>query len=117
MLDAAIDTVQSCGGKPIIHSDRGAHYRWPGWFDRMHSAKLIRSMSRKRCSPDNAACEGFLGCLKNETFYLGDCRSTAIEVFIRAVHQYILWYNEGRIKMSLGSRSPIEFRESLGLIN
>jgi hypothetical protein len=44
-------------------------------------------------------------------------KSTTIEVFIRAVHEYILWYNEKRIKISLGSLSPIEYRESLGLIN
>ncbi|WP_370880732.1 IS3 family transposase [Variovorax paradoxus] len=25
------------------------------------------------------------------------------------------WYNEKRIKLSLGSLSPIEYRESLGL--
>jgi len=117
MLDAAIDTVQSYDSKPIIHSDRGAHYRWPGWLDRMHSAKLTRSMSRKGCSPDNAACEGFFGRLKNEMFYPRDWKSTTIEVFIRAVHEYILWYNEKRIKISLGSLSPIEYRESLGLIN
>lgn len=117
MLDAAIDTVQSCDSKPIIHSDRGAHYRWPGWLDRMHSAKLTRSMSRKGCSPDNAACEGFFGRLKNEMFYPRDWKSTTIEAFIRALHEYILWYNEKRIKISLGSLSPIEYRESLGLIN
>ena len=109
--------MQSCDSKPIIHSDRGAHYRWPGWLDRMHSAKLTRSMSRKGCSPDNAACEGFFGRLKNEMFYPRDWKSTTIEVFTRAVHEYILWYNEKRIKLSLGSRSPIEYRESLGLIN
>jgi putative transposase len=28
--------------------------------------QLVRSMSRKACSPDNAACEGFFGRLKNE---------------------------------------------------
>jgi len=117
MLDAAIDTVQSCDSKPIIHSDRGAHYRWPSWLARMHSANLTRSMSRKGCSPDNSACEGFFGRLKNEMFYPRDWTSTTIEVFIRAVHEYILWYNEKRIKISLGSLSPIEYRESLGLIN
>jgi transposase InsO family protein len=26
-------------------------------------------MSRKACSPDNAACEGFFGRLKTELFY------------------------------------------------
>jgi transposase InsO family protein len=28
-------------------------------------------MSRKACSPDNAACEGFFGRMKNELFYAG----------------------------------------------
>lgn len=37
----------------------------------MRSAKLIHSMSRKGCSPDNAACESFLGRLKAELFSQG----------------------------------------------
>lgn len=74
-------------------------------------------MSRKGCSPDNAACEGFFGRLKNEMFYPQDWQSITIEQFIKAVHDYIVWYNEKRIKISLGSLSPIEYRESLGLIN
>ncbi|MES2282340.1 MAG: IS3 family transposase, partial [Pseudomonadota bacterium] len=117
MLDAAIDTVGPSDNKPVIHSDRGAHYRWPGWLTRIHNAKLTRSMSRKGCSPDNAACEGFFGRLKNEMFYPRDWQSITIEQFIKAVHDYIVWYNEKRIKISLGSLSPIEYRESLGLIN
>ena len=28
-----------------------------------------RSMSKKGCSPDNSACEGFFGRMKNEMFY------------------------------------------------
>jgi putative transposase len=47
MLEASIDTVQSSGSKPIIHSASGAHFRWPGWLDRVHSAKLTRSTSGK----------------------------------------------------------------------
>ena len=34
MLDDAAKLL-SIGEKPIIHSDRGVHYRWPGWIDRM----------------------------------------------------------------------------------
>lgn len=49
--------------KAIVHSDRGAHYRWPGWIERVENAKLTRSMSKKGCSPDNSACEGFFGGL------------------------------------------------------
>jgi transposase InsO family protein/transposase-like protein len=115
MLDAAVETVTDSPDRPIVHSDRGAHYRWPGWLSRVADAKLIRSMSRKGCSPDNAACEGFFGRLKTELFYPRDWRSTTIEQFIDALDSYIRWYNEKRIKISLGARSPIEYRESLGL--
>ena len=115
MLDAAIETVAGCEHRPIIHSDRGAHYRWPGWLSRIHNAKLIRSMSRKGCSPDNAACEGFFGRLKTELFYPRSWQATTIEQFIEVVDSYIRWYNEKRIKISLGSLSPLEYRESLRL--
>ena len=70
---------------------------------------------RKACSPDNAACEGFFGRLKNELFYPRDWKSVTLAQFIEAVDDYIRWYNEKRIKISLGSLSPIEYRESLGL--
>lgn len=63
MLDAAIDKLATSAERPVVHSDRGGHYRWPGWLSRIADAKLIRSMSRKGCSPDNAACEGFFGRL------------------------------------------------------
>lgn len=115
MLDAAIETVAGGNDRPIVHSDRGAHYRWPGWLSRIGDAKLIRSMSRKGCSPDNAACEGFFGRLKTELFYPRDWKTTTIEQFIEVLDSYIRWYNEKRIKISLGALSPIEYRESLGL--
>ncbi len=72
-------------------------------------------MSRKGCSPDNAACEGFFGRLKTELFYPRDWRTTTIDQFTGIVDSYIRWYNESRIKISLGSLSPVEYRESLGL--
>ena len=115
MLDEAINEVAKCAARPVVHSDRGAHYRWPGWLTRMRNANLIRSMSRKGCSPDNSACEGFFGRLKNELFYPGNWQATTIEEFIQIVDSYIHWYNEKRIKISLGSRSPLEYRQSLGL--
>ncbi|MEJ0051282.1 MAG: IS3 family transposase [Methylovirgula sp.] len=114
MLDAAIDTVAGGGERPIIHSDRGAHYHWPGWLTRVSDANLVRSMSRKGCSQDNAACEGFFGRLKTELFYPRDWNAITIDQFVKEVDAYIRWYNEKRIKISLGSLSPIEYRESLG---
>jgi len=72
-------------------------------------------MSRKACSPDNAACEGFFGRLKNELFHARDWLNTTIDKFTAALDTYICWYNEARIKISLGSRSPLEYRKSLGI--
>ena len=115
MLDAAVETVAASSDRPVVHSDRGGHYRWPGWLSRIADAKLVRSMSRKGCSPDNAACEGFFGRLKTELFYSRNWMSTTIDEFVAAVDSYIRWYNEGRIKISLGFRSPIEHRRNLGL--
>jgi transposase InsO family protein/transposase-like protein len=115
MLDAAIDTVIAGDDRPVVHSDRGGHYRWPGWLTRIADARLVRSMSRKACSPDNAACEGFFGRLKNELFYARDWLNTTVDEFLAALDAYIRWYNEARIKVSLGSRSPVEYRKSLGI--
>jgi len=38
-------------------------------------------------------------------------------LFIMKLDQYLRWYGEKRIKLSLGGMSPIDYRKSLGLIN
>jgi putative transposase len=59
-------------------------------------------MSKKGCSSDNSACEGFFGRLKVELF-CGRCRSGwSVDDFMGAVDRYIHRYNERRIKESLG---------------
>ena len=114
MLDEAILSLRE-DEKPIIHSDRGSHYRWPGWIERMEKAELTRSMSKKGCSPDNSACEGFFGRLKNEMFYGYSWTDVTIGQFIEELDKYIKWYAEKRIKLSLGGMSPLDYRRSLGL--
>ena len=115
MLDTGIATLQD-QEHPIIHSDRGAHYRWPGWIERMDQANLTRSMSKKGCSPDNSACEGFFGRLKIEMFYGRSWNNISIDQFIEQLNRYITWYSEKRIKMSLGGMSPLDYRRRLGLV-
>lgn len=114
MLDDAISKL-SPTEKPIVHSDRGVHYRWSGWIERMNNAGLIRSMSKKGYSPDNSACEGVFGRLKNEMFYNTDWTGKSISDFIAILNEYLIWYNESRIKKTLGYKSPMEYRRSLGL--
>lgn len=115
MLERAITTLKE-DEKPIVHSDRGGHYRWPGWIDLMDKANLIRSMSKKGCSPDNSACEGFFGTIKQEMFYNRSWLNVSINSFIEYLNTYLEWYSNDRIKSSLNYMSPIEYRISLGLL-
>jgi putative transposase len=114
MLDKAA-TVLKDDDHPIVHSDRGGHYRWPGWIERMNAYSLIRSMSKKACTPDNAACEGLFGRIKNEMFYNRSWHGVSIEAFMDYLDSYLCWYNEERIKISLGGLSPVRYRKQLGL--
>lgn len=114
MLTKAIEILDD-SEHPLVHSDRGCHYRWPEWIKIMKDADLTRSMSKKGCSPDNAACEGFFGRLKNELFYGRNWDHVSIESFMNLLNEYMHWYNEDRIKMSLGGMSPLQYRRSLGI--
>lgn len=113
MLDTAISTLKE-GETPIVHSERGAHYRWPGWIERMNRAGLTRSMSKKGCSPGNSACEGFFGRLKNEMFYNRSWKDVSIDDFIAILNDYIKWYAEKIRKISLNGMSPLQYRKSMG---
>ena len=96
MLDNAIVLLKE-NEHPIVHSDRGCHYRWSGWIQRMDEAGLTRSMSKKGCSPDNSACEGFFGRMKNEMFYGEKWDKFSVEEFISIINQYMQWYRDKRI--------------------
>ena len=66
-------------------------------------------------SPVNSACEGFFGRLKNEFFYSRDWQEVAMQGFAGMLNDYLEFYNDGRIKQSLGWMSPNEYRRSKGL--
>lgn len=86
------------------------------WISLLKEAKISRSMSKKGCSPDNSACEGFFGRIKNEMFYSREWSNVSLENFKIILNDYLMWYNSKRIKISLGFKSPEEYRQSLGLI-
>ena len=101
--------------KTMIHDDRGIHYRTYSWIGLCRENGITRSMSAKGCSPDNAACEGFFGRLKNEFFHYRDWRGVTAGEFMERLDAYLRYYCEGRPKQSLGWMSPNEYRRSLGL--
>ena len=72
-------------------------------------------MSRKGCSPDNAACEGFFGHLKNEMFYNHNWEGYSIAELKYEIDSYIRRYCTDRIKSTLGGLSPLQYRKELGV--
>lgn len=114
-LSAACAKLKS-GEAPICHSDRGCQYRWPGWIGICEKNNVTRSMSKKGCSPDNSAMEGFFGRLKNEFFYYRNWKGVTAEEFIEKLDAWLEYYNTKREKSSLGWMSPMSYRASLNLV-
>lgn len=109
-LLAAIEAEQpEADGSLVLHSDRGAHYRGSTWRSLTAKYGIVSSMSKKGCSPDNAACEGFFGRMKNEMYY-GKVWQTTKELE-EAIARYIEFYNNHRIKTSLGGVSITAYRK------
>lgn len=96
--------------------DRGCRCHWPGWTEICEEKGLVRSMSRKGCSPDSSRAEGFFGRLKIEFFYGRDRADVSIEEFMARLDACLVWYCDIRLKSDLGYKSPMRYREELGLV-
>ena len=102
------------GERPVVHSDRGGHYRWPGWVAVCERHGLVRSMSRKGMSCDNARMEGFFGTLKSEFFHGRDWSGADAGGFMVELNRWMHWFRSGRASEALGWRTPDENRRLLG---
>lgn len=112
MIDQAIATLDiSSSQRPIAHTDRGGHYRGGMWIEKLESHHITRSMSCKGNSGDNAACEGFFRRMKTEMYY-GQIWAITSQLQ-DAINQYITFYNNERIKTSLGGVTIKEHRDTL----
>ena len=63
-------------------------------------------------NPDNSACEGFFGRMKTECFYNHSLEDLSLEELKIYMNRYIQWYNNDRIKNTLGGLSPVQYRLS-----
>ncbi|ELV2209882.1 IS3 family transposase, partial [Escherichia coli] len=107
MLNKGLESLAE-GEKPLFHSDQGWHYRIKSYQSALADRGLVQSMSRKGNCLDNAVMENFFGHLKEEMYYRRDYRS--VEELENAVSEYITYWNQKRIKLSLGGLSPVEYR-------
>lgn len=79
------------GERPRGRSGRGGRYRRPGLIAICEEYGIVRSMSRKGCSPDNQRCEGFFGRLKAEFFYGRDWKGVGMDRFMEMLDGYLVW--------------------------
>ncbi|ELJ4109159.1 IS3 family transposase [Escherichia coli] len=107
MLNKGLESLAE-GEKPLLHSDQGWHYRIKSYQSALADKGLVQSMSRKGNCLDNAVMENFFGHLKEEIYYRRDYRN--VEELENAVNEYITYWNQKRIKLSLGGLSPVEYR-------
>lgn len=94
--------------KLILHSDQGWQYQMSHYQHLLKQKGIIQSMSRKGNCLDNAIIENFFGILKSELFYLKKYKS--IDQLKKEIREYIVYYNNDRIKSNLNKMSPIKYR-------
>ena len=100
----------------IFHSDQGWQYQYHNYQKTLLEHYITQSMSRKGNSLDNGLMENFFGLLKTEMFYEQEESYNDIDELIKAIEEYINYYNNERIKTRLKGLTPMEYR-SQALIN
>ena len=107
MLDRAFIKFDNLDGL-ILHSDQGWQYQHFGFRKRLEDHHIIQSMSRKGNCLDNSMMENFFGIMKSELLYAEKFESP--QAFIKALEEYIDYYNNKRIKARLNGKSPVQYR-------
>lgn len=92
----------------ILHSDQGWQYQMFNYQQRLKDKGIRQSMSRKGNCLDNSVMENFFGLLKSELLYLKEFESAGH--FRKELEEYLVWYNEKRIKVKLKGLTPLQFR-------
>lgn len=107
MLDKAFKRFEHLDGL-IFHSDQGWQYQHYGYRKKLADRGIVQSMSRKGNCLDNSIAENFFGLMKSELLYVNKFESP--EAFIKALEEYIDYYNNKRIKLKLKGKSPVQYR-------
>lgn len=94
----------------IFHSDQGWQYQHQSYQQKLKNHGIIQSMSRKGNSMDNGMMENFFGILKTEMFYDQESNYKTLDDLIKAIDDYIYYYNYDRIKVKLKGLSPVNYR-------
>ena len=107
MLQGLFDKLPQ-DARPILHSDQGWQYQMKEFQRQLKEHNIIQSMSRKGNCLDNSVMENFFGRLKVEMYY-GEKFQT-VDEFVHCLKEYIHYWNNERISLTLNGMSPVQYR-------
>lgn len=108
MIDKAFSLYPNLEGL-IFHSDQGWQYQMKPYQNWLKDKGIRQSFSRKGNCMDNSLMENFFGIMKNEMYY--GYTYNSIEELIKAMEEYIKYYNEERINIKRKGLSPLQYRQ------
>ncbi|KRL27694.1 integrase core domain protein [Limosilactobacillus frumenti DSM 13145] len=91
-----------------VHSDQGIQYQTSIWCHTLKKHHIFQSMSRRATCLDNAPMESFFHTMKVELYYEQHYKTK--RELIKAMKEWISYYNQERIKHKLKGKTPIEYR-------
>lgn len=92
----------------MMRSDQGFEYQHDIWQKLLSDAHMSQSMSRKGNCLDNSVMENFFGHLKEEMLHREHFSDAT--AFLTALGDYIHWYNNDGISLTLECLSPMQYR-------
>ncbi|WP_130810707.1 hypothetical protein [Olsenella sp. Marseille-P4559] len=115
-LEAALATTAAGGRRhPATRSGCGRRCRWPGWIPVCAKAGTTRPMPRKGRSPDDPRMGGLLGTMEAGMLHGRDWAGAASDEPREKTGACMERHDKTRAKRPLGSMSPLQHRQSLGL--
>jgi len=91
-----------------VHSDQGIQYQTNTWRQTLKKHHIFQSVSRRATCLDNAPMESFFHTMKVELYYEHHYQTK--QELIKAMKEWIEYYNQDRIKHILKGKTPIEYR-------
>ena len=108
MVDKAFKSNPDLEGL-IFHSDQGWQYQMKPYQQWLKDKGIRQSFSRKGNCMDNSLMESFFGIMKNEMYY--GCRFKTRAELVKAMEDYITYYNTERINAKRKGLSPLAYRQ------